>query len=187
MTIALSMRFTRHSWAMPPIPGLPSGVWSASADDEGDASGGLQTFQHIFRNNSNNLGDTNLYNIEHVMLTSAAAGVTSCRMTINGMDPGTGQLSSPNPVDRVYGFPVTDLELNTGFDRAILASGNSFRPIWVGTYSGPDTDLGDMILATLNPTASNRTIVVVYGYYWAPSAVNAPGGIQRPANGIWGS
>jgi len=186
MTINVSTRFTRHAWAMPAVPGLPSGVWTASHGSEGDASGGTLTFQHIFRNNSNNLGDTNLYNIEHVMVASANAANTGCRLLINGMDPGTGQIATPLPLDRAYAFDLVDTDVVGGLVRAI-APEKGTKPIWVGTYSGPDTDLGDMIISLVNPTGSFLVHVVVYGYYWAPSAVNAPGGIRRPEGGIWGN
>lgn len=185
MAIALSTRFTRHSWAMPPIPGFPSGVWSASADDEGDASGGEITFQHIFRNTSNNLGDTNLYNIEHVMCTSQFSSATAARIRINGMDPGTGQPATTRPVDRVYTLPMVLNDSSAGFVISSEARAGTI-PIWVGTFDGPDTDLGDVIIAMDNAD-SLRYIVVMYGYYWAPGAINAEGGIQRPPNGLWRS
>lgn len=171
---------------MPPVPGLPMGVWSASNDDEGDASGGLISFQHIFRNTSNNLGDTNLYNIEHTMIASANSANTAARIQINGMDPGTGQISSPRPIDRIYTVPLTDSDVGSGFVRSPFPE-RATKPIWVGTYNGPDTDLGDMIIALENPTAAFRVLVAVYGYFWAPGAINAPNGIQRPLNGLWGS
>lgn len=185
MSIALSMRFTRHSWAMPQTPGFPQGVWSASADDEGDLSGGLISFQHIFRNQSNNLGDTNFYNIEHMMVATQDVAQQSARMQINGMDPGTGQPATPLPVDRVYRLDLNDCDVGSGFDSA-LNTNVTTHPIWVGTYAGPDTDLGDVIVAAQN-IDSIRVLVVLYGYFWAPDAINAPGGIQRPANGLWRS
>lgn len=184
MSLALSTRFTRHSWAMPAVPGFPLGVWSASNDDEGNNTGGVLSFQHIFRNTSNGLGDTNLYNIEHVMASSMDAGNTGCKLTINGMDPGTGQLTfPPRPIDRVYMYPMVPDDTGVLFRSSIEPSKGTV-PIWVGTYDGPDTDLGDMLLSFQN-IDSARIVVAVYGYYWAPGAVNAPGGIQRPPNGLW--
>lgn len=186
MSIAHTTRFTRHAWAFPPVPGLPSGVWSASNDDEGDASGGIISFQHIFRNTSNNLGDTNLYNIEQVVCGTQNTFLTAARLTINGMDPGTGQVSSPRPVDRIFQYPLDDVVTGSGFQRAIPADKGTV-PLWVGTYSGVDTDLGDMIFALGNPGGGSRVIFAVYGYFWAPGAVNAPQGIRRPEGSIWGN
>jgi len=183
VSIAHSMRFTRHSWAMPNVPGFPTGVWSASADDEGDASAGIISFQHIFRNTSNNLGDTNLYNIEAVMCAAAVSTQNAIRLAINGMDPGTGQISTPLPIDRIYQYALESVDTGAGFTRALSAlQGNV--PIWVGTYAGLDTDLGDMTIALEN-SDGDRVLTAVYGYFWSPDAVNAPGGIQRPPNGLW--
>lgn len=183
MSIAFSLRFTRHAWAMPAIPGFPLGVWSASDDDEGDASGGNITFQHIFRNTSNNLGDTNLYNIEHVMVAAQSALQDDCKLLLNGMDPGTGQGSTPLPIDRAYQFDLLTVDATGGFIQCIPPRQGTV-PIWVGTYAGPETDLGDMIISLENVN-NLRVIVAVYGYFWAPGAVNAAEGIQRPPNGLW--
>jgi len=186
MTINHSMRFTRHAWAMPHVPGLPIGVWTASSDDEGDASGGQITFQHIFRNTSNNLGDTNLYNIEHVMVAGQSASQDGCLMRINGMDPGTGQVSFPAPIDRIYTLPLIPSDASIGGFTEAAGSDLVNRPIWVGTYSGPDTDLGD-VLFSLQNIDSTRVVIACYGYYWSPGAVNAAGGIRRPIDGIFGA
>jgi len=185
MSIAHTTRFTRHAWAMPDVPGLPSGVWTASNDNEGDATGGLITFQHIFRNQSNNLGDNQLYNIEQVMIASQDPAQSGAKLTIRGMDPGTGQPSSPNPIDRVWFYDLANTDSLSGFQNATPPDETTI-PVWVGTYSGPDTALGDVIVALEN-VDSVRVLVAIYGYYWAPSAVNAPGGIQRPPNGLWRS
>lgn len=186
MSIALSTRFTRHAWAMPPIPGLPSGVWSASNDDEGDGTGGIMSFQHIFRNQSNNLGDTNLYNIEQIMIAGQDSSQVGASLTINGMDPGTGQTSSVRPIDRVFAFLLVNMDVAAGIFTNAILPGEPKRPIWVGTYNGVDTDLGDMIIKLQN-FDSKRVLVAVYGYYWAPGAVNAASGIRRPIDGIFGA
>lgn len=169
---------------MPEAPGFPLGVWSAADDDEGDATGGDITFQHIFRNTSNNLGDTNLYNIEHIMVASQDLLQVAAQLTINGMDTGGLAPNFPHrPVDRVYSMNLFNTDSTTGFINARHAI-ECTTPIWVGTYNGVETDLGDMIVG-LDNIDSIRVTVAVYGYYWAPDAVNAPGGIQRPPNGLW--
>lgn len=167
---------------MPSVPGFPTGVWTASADDEGDASGGQITFQHIFRNTSNNLGDNQLYNIEHVMCHSQGVIRNFLAVRITGMDPGTGQVSTPEPIDRQYNLPLNLHD--DGLSLLALDAREGTVPIWVGTFSGPDTDFGDVRMA-LDNEDSTRVQVALYGYYWAPAAVNAPGGIQRPPNGLW--
>lgn len=186
MSIAHATRFTRHAWAMPPLPGFPSGVWSASNSDEGDETGGIMSFQHIFRNTSNNLGDTALYNIEHLMCASTNAGVAACQLDIRNMDPGVGDTASIRPINRLYRYDMPTNDTG-GLFRSNITPREGTTPVWVGTYNGVDTNLGDVIVSVQNVGGATRVSVAMYGYYWAPSAVNAAAGIQRPPNGLWRS
>lgn len=184
MSIAFSLIFTRRRWTMPNIPGMPAGLWVAGNDDEGDASLGDITFQHIFENVSNNLGDSNYYNLEQAMVSSTIAAETAARIRITGMDPGTSRNINLQPVDQDW---TIDL-LNDGSTAAPNASAFIRRqaPIWIGTFKGFDTEFGDIIVATTNPTASDRVKVKLQGYWWTPDAINAPGGMRRPPGSIFG-
>lgn len=188
MTINLSMNFQRRSWSSPRTlrgqnAGFPAGHWSAAAESEGDMTGGNLTFQHIFRNASNQLGDSNFYSIEQVMLSTSVAGITGGRLFINGMDAWTGDVSNPdNPISRNY---LIDLDVSDeSTPQRAISRPNGYK-IWVGTYQGVPTDLGDMILLLDNPGASLGVAFSVYGYYWTPDAINAPGGIRKPPGDIY--
>jgi len=188
VTINLSMNFQRRSWASPLTltpadQGLPLGHWTAAAESEGDGSGGDISFQHIFRNASNQLGDSNYYSIEQMTFMTTVSTVTGASLTINGMDVGTGDVATPQlPVDRVYAL---DLDVT---DQAVAVRAMS-RPngykIWIGTYQGIPTDFGDMRLRMDNPGVSDTARFVVYGYYWGPGAINAAGGMRKPIGDIY--
>lgn len=188
MTINLSMNFQRRSWSSPrTIPGYtmgyPAGHWSAAAESEGDASGGNLTFQHIFRNPSNEFGDSNYYSIEQLMLSSAVSGNTSGRLFIQGMDAWTGDVSNPNnPISQQYAIDLDVTDEST--PQRAMSRPNGYK-IWVGTYQGLPTDLGDMILLIDNPGVSAGIAFKVLGYYWTPDAINAPGGIRKPPGDIY--
>lgn len=188
MTINLSMNFQRRPWASPLTlgglaKGLPAGHWSASALSEGDASGGNITFQHIFRNASNRLGDSNFYSIEQMAIFHDNNGVTSMRLQVNGMDAFTGDVSTiGNPVNREYAIDLDTTDEST--PRRAMSRPNGYK-IWIGTYQGAPTDLGDMIFLSDNPGASAGAGAVVYGYYWTPDAQNAPGGMRKPPGDIY--
>ena len=186
MTQNNSLHFSRRAWAFPNIMGMPAGLWTAAGEAEGDASGGEQTYQHIFRNASNLLGDSNYYSIEHTMVRSTASASNGFRLRINGMDTGTGDVSNPdNPINREYALVLADTDVST-VDKSIEPR-NANIPIWVGTYQGAPTDLGDVIVATKNEGATETTGVYLSGFWWTPDATNAPGGLIRPPNSIYGA
>ena len=189
MTLNVSMRFQRRAWATPQIvlggdQGLPLGYWTATAESEGDGSGGDLTFQHIFSAPSNGLGDSNLYSIEQVMIRTTLSGLSSMELVIQGMDPGTGDPSLPTtPVDCHYAvdLDVTDQAVAT---RA-MSRPNGYK-IWVGRYDGIPTDFGDMRLRGDNPGVSDKSGCKFQGYFWAPGAINSPLGIRKPQGDIYG-
>jgi len=190
MTIAHSLLFNRKAWAFPLAMGMPAGVWSATGDEEGDASGGSLTFQHIFSNPSNGLGDSNWYSIEHVMINSSLETITGATLTLNGMDRASGRVGTPlDPILRVYGFLMLAADVSvpgsaTVRPNSIFSPGQSAH-IWVGTYQGLPTDLGDVIVRTANPTGNDQVGAALYGYWWTPDAANAPLGLRRPAEYVF--
>ncbi len=188
MSIAQSFLFQRRQWSTPQALtpgdlGLPAGYWSCSGQDEGDGSGGDMTFQHIFSNPINGLGDGNLYSIEQLTISSTVSNTSSMLLQINGMDSGTGRVATPDdPVDREY---LIDMDISSQATNVRAISRPNGYKIWVGRYQGLPTDLGDMILRVSNPTGSDTIAAVIQGYYWTPGAVNAPGGIRKPIGDVF--
>lgn len=185
MTIAHSLLFNRKAWTFPSVPGLPAGVWSATNREEGDASGGSITFQHIFSSPGNDLGDSNIYSIEQVSFGSGDNGLVACSLTLNGMDVGSGAPGTPaDPITRSWNFAMEGNDVGVGGTVAIdirSVPANFMNPhIWVGTYQGIPTDFGDVLIRAQNPTASFVMGAALYGYWWTPDAINAAGGLRRP-------
>lgn len=190
MTIANSLLFTRKSWAFPREPGMPAGVWSATGEDEGDASGGSQTWQHIFSSPGNNLGDSNFYSIEQAIIATGPSTSLGCTLTLNGMDTGSGRVGTPrNPVTRVYGIEFFDsdngVSPSSGVYRQVMHARDMNPHLWVGTYEGIPTDFGDVLVRIQNPGASEESTVALYGYWWTPEAINAARGLRRPAEYVF--
>lgn len=185
MTIALSLLFRRKSTEFPSILGMPAGIWSATGEEEGDASGGSQTFQHIFSNPSNRLGDSNLYSIEQVFIASSNPANVGALLTLNGMDVGSGRVGTPDdPVNRAVALEIIDADTGTtgsfGVFRRAIAARDANPHLWVGTFQGNPTDFGDVLIRMENATASFSISAALYGYWWTPDAINSPRGLLRP-------
>lgn len=188
MTLNQSFLFQRRQWSTPQglalgDQGLPAGHWSCSGASEGDASGGDVTFQHIFSSPANNLGDSNLYSIEQICMNTTDNTPTGALLEIRGMDRGVGSVSIPDdPVDRIYALDYDSI--NAAITQRAMSRPNGYK-IWVGRYQGIPTDLGDMRWRMQNVGATESFNVAIYGYYWTPGAVNAPGGLRKPPGDIY--
>lgn len=186
MTIALSLIFTRRRWTFPNIPGMPAGAWVAAEGSEGDASGGDITFQHIFENVSNQLGDSNFYSLEHIMVNNTSSSGGAAGIRIRGMDPGAGQISPIlQPITTDMAFPLQSNGSAASSQFSIEPKNQNPRR-WIGTFHGLDTEFGDVIVITQNPTATDIVTVKLEGYWWTPDAINAPGGLRRPPGALYG-
>lgn len=169
---------------MPPIMGMPAGVWVAGLDEEGDASGGDWTVQHIFENVSNNLGDSNYYNLEQVMIHSNNSVNAAASVEVSGMDPGTQNAPNLQPIDQKWRVGLTTTDTPGVFGNALELRAQV--PVWIGTFKGVDTEFGDILVRLENPTGSFTIGVKLQGFWWVPDAINAPGGMRRPPGAIFG-
>ena len=183
MSITRALKFVRRPWNTPQLPGLPDGYWVAAGSAVGDASGGEFTWQHIWAQPSTGLGDpSSFFSVEQWSMTVNIATDRVVEVLVSGMDPDTG--IAPD-VTHSY-FLI--FRLLAGVNNCALADdGGANQKLWIGRYGDPSTGAGVLNLATPNTTASNFFRVKVQGFYWGPGAMNAPGGIIRPPNGIYGA
>lgn len=182
MSLTIAMGFTRRSWNVAPLPGYPAGLWVAASSSEGDASGGQLVFQHIFASPSAGLGDQNFYNIEQINVSTDVNAGDDVDLQITDMDPVSLAPFTDTNVSLFYNLPISAGQVNAG----IQPLQGLTVPIWVGRFAGPPTATGLMNLHFANPTASNTARAKVQGYFWEAEAMNAPGGIRRPVDGIYG-
>lgn len=182
MSITQLLTFTRRQWSMPQDPGRPSGHWIAAGTDEGDGTGGTFTWQHIFAQPSSGLGDPHsLYSIEQLMMTQSILAANDCLLQILNMDVGSGPLVEGG-IPCLYQF---DMEKDGSLNASLPAVQVNTR-IWVGRFAGRPTDAGQVTVVTDNPGAADVFRVKLQGYWWSPEAVNAPGGLRLPRDGIYG-
>jgi len=193
MSIAHSLVFARRAWNSQPAgvgqpTGLPGGYWVASGDDEGDASGGSISFQHIFSNPTGiDRRDNNFYSLEEVMLADQFATAHEYHLEINQMDSDAVVGNLRTPV--IQHFTLNAQAHGTG-GSSFLHSMNMWRArqsrVWIGRYKGLDTEFGDILVETVNTGAGARMVVKLQGLWWPPGAENGPRGIIRPPDTIYG-
>jgi len=197
MSIAHVLHFQRRAWNTTPAAagqptGLPGGYWAAALSEEGDASGGVISFQHIF-SNPTGIGrrDNNYYSLEELQLSDALDTAHEYHLEITQMDGDTlggGAPAIQLPVKRhwtvnaqAHGVTVSDNEHAMNIWRSRMSR------IWIGAYHGLDTQFGDILVETDNIGAGNEMQVVMQGLWWPPGSQNGPRGIIRPTDTIYGA
>ncbi len=193
MSVASAMGFTRRPWNTTPAAagqptGLPGGYWVASFDNEGDSTGGTISFQHIF---SNPVGigrrDNNFYSLEEVMLTDQNATAHEYHLEVIGMDSDALGESNIRPVEQ---HSTINAQSHGTVGSAFAHAMNIWRArqsrIWIGRFHGLDTEFGAILVETDN-FDGDRFIGKLQGVWWPPGAENAPLGIIRPTDTIYGS
>lgn len=186
MSVTHDLHFQLRPWSMPPSPGLPGGYWVAHGNQEGDASGGNFTWQHIFAQPSNQLGDpSTLFSIEQVMITVSIGTDRNVMLQIQGMDPTLPPIVGNNapPGDCFYQFELR----SDGVGNASVESVNANPRLWIGRFAGQPNESGLMNVRTTNPGATDFFRVKVQGYWWGAGAINAGAGIRIPLGGIYGA
>ena len=193
MSIAHVLNFTRRPWNMSPagelpVLGMPGGYWTASGDDEGDASGGVISFQHIF---SNPVGidrrDNNYYSLEEISIVDGLATAHEYHMEIIQMDSDTLNLAQSRPVERHYTINAQGHGVTGTFPHAINLWRARQSKVFIGRFHGIDTEFGAILVETDNIGAAARMLVVLQGLWWPPGAGNGPRGIIRPNDTIYGA
>lgn len=191
------LHFQRRSWNTTPFDagqptGLPGGYWVAALGDEGDGTGGVISFQHIFSNPVGiNRRDNNYYSLEELSVADSLATAHEYHMEINGMDGdtlGTGAPAIQVPVTRHWtinaqghGVTVSNNAHAMNLWRSRLCR------VWIGNFHGLETQFGDILIETDNIGGAETMEVVMQGLWWPPGSQNGPRGIIRPVDTIYGA
>jgi len=183
MSIIRIANFFRRPWTQVAWgPGGPAGLWTLAGASEGDASGGDATWLHTFSTAGISTQDTNFYSIEQVMFTTSTAATRQTTVEIANMDIDVLPATATPIVSRYLFDTVSDG--NDGVVPATQINPKIFIGRWRDRALG---GAGTIAIRSANPGAAATYDVKVQGYWWGPGAMNAPGGLIRPPNGIYGA
>lgn len=160
-------------------PALPDGYWIHHGSVLGDSSGGLR--QVIIRfSTATDPNVSTLWNLEQLTISSGENGAATASLDYGNMDvqpPG----NSTGGLFKVYLIALPDFGAVS-----VLRSMDIARPalpLFLGA-AGKEVN-GQLLFSTDNVLNASFT-VAAQGYFWGPAALNAPGGPQRPATGLFG-
>lgn len=160
-------------------PELPDGYWAVHAAVLGDASGGLMSINVRFSTGTEP-NPSSLWNLEQLMLRHTAVTALNCRIDYGNMDvqPNNG---STGALNKVYQLFLIDMgAVDTGAAGSLLSNQ---LPLFLGAAR---KEVNSDLAFDVNNVNAASFVVMAQGYFWGPGAINAPGGPQRPARGLFG-
>ena len=178
MSVTKTGRIRFLPFRTPPSPSQPAGIWTSQITTLGDASGGT-----IFSVTEVNLltepFSALMLTIESLMITDTSNVAAGYLMEATGFE-------EHDPVGNrnvIYQFPTTASAPTNA--TALQQADTLRRPIFLGRCdrtSGQDSSIR-FLTGNLDGVSFR---VDMFGYYWTPDAMNAPGGPQRPPGPLFG-
>jgi len=177
MSVIIDTNYFRRPFRGFDDPSLPEGYWVASSSVTGDGSGGIREVRVKLQEVDQPLSG-NMFSLEQLVLTEDeedGAGPFIVRTTnMDTMGGLAGQYSSVGALAAGAAAVVGRAIVNT--------SAIGTRATWIGAPFAAG-------LATLGFAVDNITGnlygVFAQGYIWGPRSILAPGGPQRPAQGLY--
>lgn len=153
-------------------PQFPTGIWRAQKTVTGDGSGGQASIQLDFSKASQAF-NSQLYSLEQLMMSHSVAG-QNAEMRLANFDQ-----SEVVPV-----YTVVILANEGTIPAAISAEQvEAYRALWLGQANVADT--AQSLTFSIDNGNGEVTSVLAYGYVWSARSINAPGGPQRPPQGLF--
>lgn len=186
MSIAGETLIQQLQWRGHDDPSLPEGIWWASLATVGDASGGTQRNDILFKPEGEPL-DGSIYSLEQLTAFISNASNTDGFLQITGLSP-------PQPgssfLDRFLHLQFESMGSaigNAALDGGKGGFGSPLLPLLLGSARGTIDSEASLRVGTNNLTATDSLSVTALGYRWGPRAVLALGGPQRPERAIFGA
>jgi len=159
-------------------PALPDGYWVVHQSVLGDGTGGLMSINIRFSSAAQPNVST-LWSMEQLLFNLTFEGDQDLRIDFGNMDILPADNSSGARAKIIH-MRSEDLGNLIGSALPILQA--STAKIFLGA-AGKEVN-GDLAFDADNNDATSFS-VYVQGYFWGPAAINAPGGPQRPVNGLY--
>jgi len=178
VAVFADFRFDTRPYSGYDDPSLPIGAWIASGAATGNATGG-SLFMLFLCQIAETTRVTELFNLEQVAIHADVAATIPAVLR-------TEQMDVLNPNVRATEVQEWLLLLTSAgsADSALQFIGGNQLPIWLGAPTDGDVDAGIQLeFPNVDLRVHHATI---QGYMWGPRSIIAPGGPQRPPNGLYG-
>jgi len=177
VTISATTRLAFLPFASPSDP-FPAGIWASQQTVIGDASGGEAVIVHEVITLTEPFSALML-TIEQILLDDARTTEQEWLMEIIGFE-------EHNPVGNNNMLVALNTRVTIGTVTALGMRDLLRRPIFLGRCDRTSGQASQISLRTTNDDGFAMRDAL-FGYYWTPGAMNAPGGPQRPPGSLFGN
>ena len=181
MSVGLIQPIVPRMWRGYDDPGLPVGAWICYAVTLGDATGGNNVIDVMFKREDEPVSGR-FYNLEQVNVFTAGILVPAVEVVVLSVN-GFERLGSYSIGQRVLGFTIDNTGHLTG---ASLQFGLKPMPYFLG-QAGSTASVESVIQFITNNTENIAFSVTAQGYIWDSRSVQAPGGLRRPLDSLYGA
>ena len=176
MSVTAEVNIRNRPWRGYDDPSLPSGMYFAWANIAGDVSGGDRIIRVLYETEAAPVTGRH-YNIEQLEVFDEIDADAVVGMFLLGCS----QFINNALQNRQYAISLLAHENE---DTAIPTSGVLSRPIFLGQRDDAAAGMTAQFHAVNSDAKS--LFVRVEGYVWEARSVQAPGGLQRPVNSLYG-
>ncbi len=176
MTAIFEVHVDQRIWRGYDDPGLPSGMWVAQGAVTGDATGGLQAVQCVFRQGG--VASGRFFNIEQIEVFHSSSATKDVALIASNWDrvSAVGLINKQWRAEiRGNANGVSAMSTNTAFP----------LPIFLGVTAVVPEIPSQVQVSILNVDLTSL-VVTIQGYTWGPRSVMAEGGLRRPADSLFG-
>lgn len=180
MVVTQTFPITRRPYAGLGVPGMPIGLWAVHSGVLGDGSGGTIHNILLFSGSTFQAANSLLYSLDQIYISSILAQDTQeGLMEVLGFDllPQNGGTGGQFTWNRFVLAGVGQPRLG----QALIGTSLPL-PIFLGQ---PIKGAQSRLLFEWENVVGDSLSVKAGGYYWEAGAINAAGGPQRPAQGLF--
>lgn len=176
MSVTAEVNIRNRPWRGYDDPGLPIGMWYAWVNVTGDVSGGDRILRVLFETESSPLTGRH-YSIEQLEYHDEEDQSRNIAMFLLGCS----QFIDGALQNRQYNVNIAS---NENEDAALPSAGGLPRPIFLGERDQVDAA---MTAQFHNVNVDGKACFVrIEGYVWSGRSVQAPGGLRRPVDSLYG-
>jgi len=177
MTVSVFDSISIRPWRGYDDPGLPVGMYFAQNAVTGDASGGDMLILFQFKGENEPVSGR-FFNIEQVNVFHSAAPNKDGHFVANNWET----IGPVGLVNRQWKFTLT------ANDNGVSAMSNNLYfplPIFLGSVA-PIASLAADFEVGIDNVDLTSLVATIQGYIWEPRSIQAPGGLRRPVDSLYG-
>ncbi len=177
MTVSVSNAISIRPWRGYDDPGLPVGMYFAQNSVVGDATAGDMSIFFEFKGEGEPVSGR-FFNVEQINAFHSNQSSRAGHIVANNWET----IGPVGLVNRQWKFQLVD----NANDVAAMSDTLYFPlPLFLGSVAPLASLAADLEVGTANIDLASLT-VTIQGYIWEPRSIQAPGGLRRPVDSLYG-